>query len=55
MSKKSKAGTDVKKVKQQNQQSAQGQNQYGTEFAEETDIQQVRKQNQQSKQKKQQQ
>lgn len=56
MPKKSKAGTDINQVKKQNQKSAQGQNQqYGTEFAEETDVQQVKKQNQQSKQKNQQQ
>lgn len=53
MPKKSKAGTDINQVKKQNQKSAQGNNQYGTEFAEETDVQQVRQQNQQSKQKKQ--
>ncbi len=46
------AGTNVQKVKQQNQQAAQGQGQYGTEFASETNAQEVRKQNQQSKQKK---
>ncbi|GFZ90393.1 hypothetical protein GCM10010978_31780 [Compostibacillus humi] len=44
--KKTKAGTNVQHVKQQNQQAAQGQ--YGTEFASETNAQEVRKQNQQS-------
>ncbi|WP_117149078.1 gamma-type small acid-soluble spore protein [Paraliobacillus zengyii] len=43
-------GTNVQKVKQQNQQAKQGQ--YGTEFASETDAQQVKKQNQKSQQKK---
>lgn len=46
------AGTNVQKVKQQNQQAKQGQGQYGTEFASETDAQQVRKQNQKSQQSK---
>ncbi|WP_112179962.1 MULTISPECIES: gamma-type small acid-soluble spore protein [Paraliobacillus] len=45
-------GTNVQKVKQQNQQAKQGQGQYGTEFASETDAQQVKKQNQKSQQKK---
>lgn len=49
---KSAAGTNVQKVKQQNQQAAQGQGQYGTEFASETDAQQVKKQNQKSQQNK---
>lgn len=44
--------TDVQHVKQQNQQAAQGQGQYGTEFASETDVQQVKKQNQKSQQNK---
>ncbi|MGM8363844.1 gamma-type small acid-soluble spore protein [Virgibacillus sp. W0181] len=44
------SGTNVQKVKKQNQQAAQGQ--YGTEFASETDAQEVRKQNQKSKQNK---
>lgn len=39
------SNTNVQKVKQQNQASAQGQS---TEFASETDAQEVRKQNQQS-------
>lgn len=53
--KKSKAGTNVQKVKQQNQQAAQGQSQgqFGTEFASETDVQNVKKQNQKSQQNKQ--
>ncbi|MBY6273132.1 MAG: gamma-type small acid-soluble spore protein [Caldibacillus debilis] len=51
MAKKSQAGTDVQKVRQQNAQSSKGQ--YGTEFAAETDAQQVKKQNQQSETKKQ--
>lgn len=56
MPKKTKAGTDAKHVKKQNQQSAQAQpGQFGTEFAEETDAQTVKKQNQQSAQKKHQQ
>ncbi|WP_062105449.1 gamma-type small acid-soluble spore protein [Bacillus niameyensis] len=41
--KRSKAGTNIEKVKQQNAQSAQGN--FGTEFASETDAQQVRQQN----------
>lgn len=45
-------GTNVQKVKQQNQQAKQGQGQYGTEFASETNAQEVRKQNQQSQQNK---
>lgn len=54
--KRTKAGTDAKQVKKQNQQSAQAQpGQYGTEFGEETDAQQVKQQNQQSAQKKRQQ
>lgn len=53
MAKKSKAGTNIQKVKQQNQQSAQAQpGQFEAEFAQETDVQEVKKQNQQSKQKK---
>lgn len=48
------AGTDVEKVKQQNQQAAKGkQGQYGTEFASETDAQEVKQQNQKSQQNKQ--
>ncbi|UOQ92621.1 gamma-type small acid-soluble spore protein [Halobacillus shinanisalinarum] len=47
------AGTDAQHVKQQNQQAAQGQGQFGTEFgAEQTEAQKVRKQNQQSQAKK---
>ncbi|MRH44663.1 gamma-type small acid-soluble spore protein [Aquibacillus halophilus] len=52
------AGTNVQKVRQQNQQAAQGQQanqgqqQFGTEFASETNAQEVRKQNQKSQQKK---
>ena len=46
--------TDVQQVKRQNQQSASGQGQYGTEFGSETDVQQVRKQNQSAEQNKQQ-
>ncbi len=47
---KTKTGTDMQKVRQQNMQSAQGQaqQQFGTEFASETDAQQVRQQNQQA-------
>jgi small acid-soluble spore protein E (minor gamma-type SASP) len=45
---KSKAGTNIQEVKQQNAQSQAGQGQYGTEFGSETDAQEVRKQNQQS-------
>ncbi|TXL65868.1 gamma-type small acid-soluble spore protein [Cerasibacillus terrae] len=48
--KKSKAGTNVQKVKQQNQKAAQGQ--YGTEFASETDAQSVKQKNQKSEQNK---
>lgn len=50
--KKSKAGTNVQHVKQQNQQAAQGQSQFGTEFASETNAQEVKKQNQKSQQNK---
>jgi len=51
--KQSQAGTNVQKVRKQNQQAAQAQpGQYGTEFAEETDPQQVKKQNQKSQQNK---
>ncbi|MEN1970193.1 gamma-type small acid-soluble spore protein [Lentibacillus sp. N15] len=48
------SGTNVQKVKQQNQQAAQGQSQgqFGTEFASETNAQEVRKQNQKSQQNK---
>ncbi|WP_010651442.1 gamma-type small acid-soluble spore protein [Oceanobacillus massiliensis] len=42
------AGTNVQKVKQQNQKAAQGQGQFGTEFSSETNAQEVRKQNQKS-------
>jgi small acid-soluble spore protein E (minor gamma-type SASP) len=49
--------TNVNKVRQQNQQSLQGQSQnpMGEEFGSETDVNQVRNQNQQSEAKKQQQ
>ncbi|MGP4042560.1 gamma-type small acid-soluble spore protein [Gracilibacillus sp. D59] len=40
--------TDAAEVKRQNQQAAQGQGQFGTEFASETNAQEVRKQNQKS-------
>ncbi|WP_145542961.1 gamma-type small acid-soluble spore protein, partial [Virgibacillus sp. SK37] len=43
--KKTAAGTNVQEVRQQNQQSAQGSGQFGTEFASETNAQEVRKQN----------
>ena len=46
MAKKTQAGTNVGKVKQQN---AGGQ--FGTEFASETDVQEVKRQNQQSQSK----
>lgn len=49
--KKSKAGTNIQHVKQQNAQSAQGN--YETEFASETDVQHVKQQNQQAEAKKQ--
>ncbi|MFC0521982.1 gamma-type small acid-soluble spore protein [Pontibacillus salicampi] len=54
------SGTNVDHVKQQNQQSSQGQGQYGAEFAQgqqpqKTDVQHVKQQNQQSAQKKNQQ
>jgi small acid-soluble spore protein E (minor gamma-type SASP) len=48
---KTQAGTDIQKVRQQNQQSAQGQN-FNAEFASETNAAQVRQQNQQSAAKK---
>ncbi|QUW23488.1 gamma-type small acid-soluble spore protein [Sporosarcina sp. Marseille-Q4063] len=49
--------TNANQVRQQNQQSLQGQSQnpMGEEFGSETDLNQVRKQNQQSEAKKQQQ
>lgn len=51
--KKSKAGTNVQKVKKQNKQAAQSQpGQYGTEFGEETNAQDVARQNQLSQQNK---
>lgn len=51
--KKTAAGTNVQKVKKQNQQSSQAQpGQFGTEFAEETDAQEVKQQNKQSEQNK---
>jgi small acid-soluble spore protein E (minor gamma-type SASP) len=47
------SGTNIQKVRQQNQQAAQGQGQYGTEYgAEQTNAQEVRRQNQQSEQNK---
>ena len=46
MAKKTQAGTNVAKVKQQN--AAAGAGQFGTEFASETNAQEVRQQNQQS-------
>lgn len=46
------SGTNVQKVKQQNQQAKQGQGQYGTEFASETDVQEVKQRNQKAEQKK---
>ncbi|KGX88117.1 gamma-type small acid-soluble spore protein [Pontibacillus litoralis] len=50
------SGTNINHVKQQNQQSAQGQGQYGTEFGQQqTDAQHVKQQNQKSAQKKNQQ
>ncbi|MFC4556831.1 gamma-type small acid-soluble spore protein [Virgibacillus kekensis] len=49
---KSAAGTNVQKVRQQNQQSKQGQGQFGTEFASETNAQEVKRQNQKSQQNK---
>ncbi|GGN53890.1 MULTISPECIES: gamma-type small acid-soluble spore protein [Oceanobacillus] len=48
--KNSKAGTNVQKVRQQNQMAQQGQ--YGTEFASETDAQEVKRKNQKSQQNK---
>jgi len=49
---KTKSGTNVEHVKQRNQQAAQGQGQYGTEFASETNVQEVKKKNQKSQQNK---
>ncbi|MCY8883285.1 gamma-type small acid-soluble spore protein [Bacillus subtilis] len=46
--------TNAQQVRKQNQQSAAGQGQFGTEFASETDVQQVRQQNQSAEQNKQQ-
>lgn len=40
--------TNAAEVKRQNQQAAQGQGKYGTEFASETNAQEVRQQNQKS-------
>jgi len=51
--KKTKAGTNIQKVRQQNQQAAQGQPEYGTEFAQETDPQEIKRKNQKSQQNKQ--
>jgi len=52
--KQTKAGTNVQKVRKQNQQAAQAQpGQFEAEFAEETDAQEVKKRNQQSQQNKQ--
>lgn len=48
--KNSKAGTNVQKVRQQNQMAQQGQ--YETEFASETDAQEVKRKNQKSQQNK---
>lgn len=45
---KTSAGTNIQEVRQQNQQSAGGQGQFGTEFASETNAQEVRQQNQRS-------
>jgi small acid-soluble spore protein E (minor gamma-type SASP) len=42
------SGTNAQEVRQQNAQSAQGQGQFGTEFASETNAQEVRQQNAQS-------
>lgn len=50
--KKTASGTNVSHVKQQNAQSAAGNQQFGTEFASETDVQEVKKQNQQAESKK---
>ncbi|WP_405099832.1 gamma-type small acid-soluble spore protein [Oceanobacillus sp. FSL H7-0719] len=47
---KTQAGTNIQKVKEQNQKASQGQ--YGTEFASETDAQEVKRQNQKSQQNK---
>ncbi|CQR47209.1 Small, acid-soluble spore protein gamma-type [Paraliobacillus sp. PM-2] len=52
MPNKTTAGTNISKVKQQNQQAKQAQGQYGTEFAAETDAQEVSRQNQKSQQNK---
>ncbi|MHA6252693.1 gamma-type small acid-soluble spore protein [Oceanobacillus sp. CAU 1775] len=49
---KSKAGTNIEQVRKQNQKAAQGQGQYGTEFASETNAQEVKRQNQKSQQNK---
>jgi small acid-soluble spore protein E (minor gamma-type SASP) len=46
------SGTNVQTVRQQNAQSAQGNSQYGTEFASETDVQEVRKRNQEAESRK---
>ncbi|WP_163539988.1 gamma-type small acid-soluble spore protein [Gracilibacillus sp. YIM 98692] len=45
--------TNAAEVKRQNQQAAQGQGQFGAEFAGETNAQEVRKQNQKSQNNKQ--
>ena len=49
---KTKAGTNIQHVKQQNQKAAQGQGEYGTEFAQETDAQEIKRKNQKSEQQK---
>jgi small acid-soluble spore protein E (minor gamma-type SASP) len=49
---KTQSGTSVQHVKQQNQQAAGAQKQFGTEFASETNAQEVRQQNAQSQAKK---
>ena len=43
-----KTGTNVQQVRQQNAGSAGSSGQFGTEFASQTDVQQVKKQNQQA-------
>ena len=42
------SGTNIQEVRQQNAQSASGQQQFGSEFASETDVQEVRQRNSQS-------
>lgn len=52
MAKQQPSKTNAQQVKKQNQAAAQGQGQFGTEFASETNAQQVKQQNQKAEQNK---